>query len=368
MYWGHSKIYPNQYILLIGSSGRSRKGEALNRILDITSNTELNSVSSSITRESFISTFIESSEVVTNHETGEVESQCALFCVSEELAVLLGQKNTKFLADLTDWYDSRDSWSYRTMSRGSETIEGVCLNLLGASAPDWLSSIFPIEAIGGGFTSRCILVVERDKGKIIADPNLYPVDRDLQEDLIIDLQHIQTLTGEFRFSEEAHKDYVAWYTNQEENLKRGISPIHDPRFGGYVSRRATHVKKVGMVMSASRGDDLVINSSDFKRARVILENTEKKMASAFNTLGEAKFAKSSTDILNYIMSKGKVSRAVVMRNFYLDVDAWALEQIEVILTRMKVIKVLHNPTGDEVYYEYIRKDLEGEFDGDAAKN
>ena len=30
MKWGHSDIYPNQYIVLIGPSGQSRKGEAVN--------------------------------------------------------------------------------------------------------------------------------------------------------------------------------------------------------------------------------------------------------------------------------------------------------------------------------------------------
>ena len=354
MYWGHTVIWPNQYIILIGSSAQSRKGEALSRIADITDSTELNLVSSSITREAMIQTFVTNQQIITNPATGDVSNQCALYCVSQELAVLLGQKNIKFLADLTDWYDSKDRWSYRTMSRQDEIIEGVCLNLLGASAPDWLSSIFPVEVVGGGFTSRCILIVEKNKGKIVADPNLYPVDRDLQEDLIYDLQRIQQLTGEFRFSQEAHDTYVAWYTQQEENMKRGISPIQDPRFGSYMGRRATHIKKVGMAISASRGDDMIINSNDFDRACTILEAAEKKMSSAFNVLGEAKFVKSSTDILNFIQSRGRVSRSVVMRLFYRDVDAWSLEQIEVILQRMKVLKIYSDPAGNEVYYEYVK--------------
>lgn len=357
MYWQPRMIYPNQYIVLIGPSGRSRKGEAINLGLDIIRHVEeVNFASASMTREALIQTMIESEKTYEDKTSGNPVTQCAIYCVSEELSVFLGQRDIKFLADLTDWYDSRDLWSYRTRSRGTEEISGVCLNLLGASAPDWLGSIFPAEAVGGGFTSRCILVVERNKGKIIADPTKFEFDLKLRDNLLHDLNKITELNGEFRFTTEAKEEYVRWYTSQEEGLKRGISPVPDSRFGGYVSRRATHIKKVSMALSASRGSDLIVNKNDFTRAVKILTTAEKNMASAFETVGEGKYTKQTSEVIMFIKEKKEVTRSQILRRFYADVDSWTFEKIEILIRQMRMVIVTDQADGDRRYTYVEKKD------------
>ena len=55
MPWGHEKIYPNMYILLIGPSGKCRKGTAMGMGRDlITAVQGISLVSESITREALI--------------------------------------------------------------------------------------------------------------------------------------------------------------------------------------------------------------------------------------------------------------------------------------------------------------------------
>ena len=167
--WGHDTIYPNMYIVLIGPSGRARKGTAMNIGKDILKDIGISMTSESITREALIR---DMKDAVTNFPdatTGKVRFHCSLTALSEELSVFLGQNDIKFLADLTDWYDSRDSWTYRTKGSGTDKIQGVCFNILGATAPDWLQSILPQEAVGGGFTSRIIFVVEETKAGIHMD-------------------------------------------------------------------------------------------------------------------------------------------------------------------------------------------------------
>ena len=347
--WGHSKIYPNMYVILIGPSGQTRKGEALNIGRDFVDNLGIPTVSQSIIREALVRSIGNSLSSFPDPDTGIMEWHCSATCISDELSVFLGQKHIKFLADLTDWYDSRDVWTYETKHQGTDRLMGVCFNLLGATAPDWLPSILPQEAVGGGWTSRTIFVVEEYKGKVIANPNLIGIDEKLREGLNADLEQIHLLTGEMKFDDHALDSYIEWYTRQEKGIKKGVFPVPDPRFAGYTARRATHIKKVCMALSASRGDDMIVTLKDFNRGVAILEATEKKMSRAFGGLGKARFADITNAVLNYIMARKKVRRSEVLRRFMGDVDSWSLEQIEKVLQQMKVVTVTYTDDGDAVY-------------------
>src|SRR5690606_41030710 len=103
---------------------------------------------------------------------------------------------------------------------GKDHLTGVCFNLLGATAADWLQSILPEEAVGGGFTSRIIFVVEEKKGKIIPEYSVTKEQLELKSALVHDLQQILLMAGEMRFEEKARKAYEAWYLDQERKMDR----------------------------------------------------------------------------------------------------------------------------------------------------
>ena len=144
--------------------------------------------------------------------------------------MFLGQGDIAYLSNLTDWYDSKDDWEYETVGRGKDTLQGLCLNLMGGTAPDWIQSMIPQEALGGGFTSRIIFIVEEVKRKII--PKYIPTqaEKDLQEVLQRDIDRISQLAGEVTFTEEAEKLYIDWYVEQDTQLSAGKPAISDPRF------------------------------------------------------------------------------------------------------------------------------------------
>jgi len=356
--WGHSKIYPNMYVVLIGPSGQTRKGEALNIGREFIDTLGIPTISQSIIREALVRALADNLSSFPDPDTGLMEWHCSATCISDELSVFLGQKHIKFLADLTDWYDSRDVWTYETKHQGTDRLMGVCLNLLGATAPDWLPSILPQEAVGGGWTSRTIFVVEEYKGKVVADPNIVGINKPLKENLEADLEQIHLLTGQIVFSDKALVAYIEWYKRQEAGIKKGIFPVPDPRFAGYTARRATHIKKVCMALSASRGDDMIVTLEDFNRGVAILEATEKKMSRAFGGLGKARFADITNSVLNYIMARKKIRRSELLRRFRGDIDSWSLEQIERVLEQMKVIGITITDDGD-IEYKYIGGDNEG---------
>lgn len=348
--WGYEVLYPNMYIVLVGPSGKCRKGSAMNLGKDIITGLGIKVTSESITREALIRSMKRAVVNYIEPDTGVVRFHCSLTAMSQELSVFLGQNDVKFLADLTDWYDSLDNWVYETKTSGVDEIKGVCFNLLGATAPDWLQSILPEEAIGGGFTSRIIFIVEEQKRKTIPLPVVSERLSSLREALREDLERIATLAGEFEFTGETKELYSAWYQKEDDKIKAGNPAIDDPRFAGYCERRATHIRKLCMLFSASRGEDLLIMADDFSRAMDVLMSAEKKMSMVFSGLGSTPYAKITEKILTFFKERKQVSRSELLIVFYRDLDMTILDTIEKTLVAMKVIKVDVRTQEGEVYY------------------
>lgn len=355
--WGYETIYPNLYIVLIGPSGRCRKGTAMRLGFEIIKDLGIKIVSESITREKLIRNMKEAVDNFIDPQTRRLQYHCSMTCMSEELSVFLGQSDVKFLADLTDWYDSKDKWTYDTKGSGTDSIQGICFNLLGATAADWLVSILPQEAIGGGFTSRIIFVVEENKRKTNPKPKVTDRTYKLMEALRKDLESIGTLAGQFVFTPETEEMYIAWYQEQDRLTNNGKPAINDPRFSGYCERRATHLRKLCMIFAASRGNDMTITPDDFARALNTMQAVEVKMVKVFSGMGTARYSQVTEKILTYIASKkgAKVARSELLMLFYRDLDMETLNIIEQTLDAMKVIKITMDPQKAENYYEYIRK-------------
>jgi len=350
MVWGHETIYPNQYIVLVGPSGKSRKGVAIGIARDLMQSVRISITAQRITREALYKFMKDSTVAFTDKTTRRYKFQCPVTAIATELQVFLGMKNVEFLAELTDWYDSLDEWTYETKWSGVDRIIGMCFNLLGGTAPDWLPSILPAEAVGGGFTSRIIFVVEEAKGKTVTNPNKYKEDLKLRDDLAYDLEQILLLSGEMKFTDEALAVYEKWYGEEDERLNLGTQDIVDPRLAGYNSRRATHVKKISMAISASRSNDLVITLEDFDRALTLMTTTEKKMPRVFTGLSRGRFAEAIEDVLYILASRRVITRSQILRENYLKIDTFVMDAVETMLEEMQVIKIDRTKgLGDKIY-------------------
>jgi hypothetical protein len=269
--------------------------------------------------------------------------------LSEELSVFLGQQNVKFLADLTDWFDCSDQWTYRTKGSGTDKLVGVCVNILGATAPDWLRSILPQEAFGGGFTSRVIFVVEESKKQIVADPRIPEDVLAIRPSLIADLEQIAAMAGEMIFLQETMDIYTKWYIQQSK-----APAIKDPHFAGYCERRAVHVLKLSMVLSASRSSDRIIRPEDFNRALALLESVEPKMPRAFMGLGRAKYSEMTAQLYTYLQKVNRASQAEILDKFDVDLDEYTLQLVMKTLAARKAVKITYDTERGETYYTFIK--------------
>ena len=352
--WGFECIYPNFYIVLVGPAGKSRKGVALGIAKNILIGVPGVSVApEASTRESMILSMKRANSNYEDPQTGKIKVHCSLTAFSEELSVFLGQNDIKLLANLTDWYDSKDNWSYETVGRGRDALEGLCFNLLGATAPDWIQSMLPQEAIGGGFTSRVIFIVEEKKGKTVPKHHLTDGELELGEILQRDLERISQMRGQFHFSPAGEDAYTNWYTEQDKLMASGQMAVEDNRFGAYCERRATHLRKLMMVLSASRSDELIIELEDFDRAVKILTHAERKMGWTFGGLGAARNSGAQQKIMDFIQKVGVTTRSVILAKFYRDVDSVTMMDIEKTMEEMKVISVQYNLTTKDKTYRWV---------------
>lgn len=354
--WGLGRIiYPNLYVVLVGPSGRTRKGvaigiakEFLKKITTITVTPE-----SSSGRQAMILAMKRANVNWQDPTDGKIKFHCAVTAFSEELSVFLGQGDIAYLSNLTDWYDSKDEWEYETVGRGKDALTGLCLNLMGGTAPDWIQSMIPQEALGGGFTSRIIFIVEEAKRKIVPKYIPTPEEDALAEVLTRDLERISQLSGEMTFTPDAEELYVKWYIEQDLALSNGKPAISDPRFAGYCERRATHLQKLMLLCSASRGDDLKINVDDFNQAMKHLTDAELTMPKTFGGLGKSRISDESDVIINYIKKIGTTTRKHVLSKFYRDIDPMTLANLEVLMTQMGVVKITLIPAEADKMYQWI---------------
>lgn len=351
--WGLGQvIYPNIYVVLIGPSGRTRKGVAIGIAKDLLKQVPGITVTpeSSSGRQAMILAMKRASVNFQDPTDGKVKYHCAVTAFSEELSVFLGQGDIAYLSNLTDWYDSKDDWEYETVGRGKDTLHGLCLNLVGGTAPDWIQSMIPHEAVGGGFTSRIIFIVEEKKRKIVPEHTMTLREIELNEKLGRDLERISKLSGEIMMSREAKERYVKWYVEQSAQADAGILAIDDPRFAGYNERRATHIRKLLLICCAARGDDLCVNGEDFDRALRLLQDAEVNMHKTFGGFGRNKNSDATEAIRTYIEKIGITTRKMVLSRFYRDVDATTMTIIEETLRQAGVIQVKLVPgTQDKSY-------------------
>jgi hypothetical protein len=319
--WGTLTFYPNIYVVLVGPSG-CRKGTAMGPGFNMLQEIGIRMAAEATTRESLIRELKTSSDTTLNPESGSMIMHSSLTIYSQELTVFLGYNNMQLISDLTDWYDCRTKWIYRTKNSGTDDITGVWVNLFGATTPALLQTTLPSDAIGGGLTSRIIFVYEAKKGKIVPIPFLTEEQQELRPRLMHDLENIHMLSGQYRYSADFIDHYMIWYLKQEEN-----PPFTDERLAGYLERRANHVLKLCMILSASRANELYLTPHDLYRAIEILRLAEVNMPRVFAGIGHAQHAAVMSRIIAALEIAGEMSNQEILSRFAHDIDSWGLSKV-----------------------------------------
>ena len=335
------RIYPNQYIILVGPSA-VRKGVAQWHAENLMEKSGLNLGTNTATRQNLVMQFNSFAETVLINGHSYIQSPMTI--VSREAYTLLGQRDSDKLSDFTDWYECKPTWSKGTNIRGGEIVEGMCFNLLAATTPNQIPVMLPPFAIDSGFSPRCIWVYASNKSRIIASTELEAkkefgfqsyeeyekYHNGLERKLIAWIKKLKQINGRFTYSPEAEEARAEWYTEYNEEWQAGRPPIDDRNMEAYLGRRETHLRKLCMIMSAGRRLTKLITLKDFQDALMILEEAERRMPKAFRGIGTVPFAETMAKCYQLIVnSKARgVLRSEIMKIHHRNITPAIMQQMQ----------------------------------------
>jgi len=357
VYWelGLRKTYSNLYIIFVGKSGLG-KSQAMLPAMSLFRELGFPIVASATTKEALVAFMHKKGKTKFMNAQGEEEEQAAIQIFSAELVALLGEKNMLFLGWMTDWYDSSDNWDYETKTQGSYHLEGLCPNMLGATAPEWIDVMIPVQAHSGGFTSRTIFIVATKKDHLNPRPKYDAWHKQRYKDLVHDLEQISKLAGVIDVDPQTWEIFDEFYMTQEKALQEGKLPEHitDPGLEGYVTRRPMLLQKLSMIMSVSRSNTLLVKKKDIKKAKRILIHAEKDMAKVFRGLGKASSSTPIFIIETLLKENERISRARLLKALTREFEFDAIETAIKILEEMGRIQTSLSTEDNNVYYRLIK--------------
>lgn len=340
-------VNTNFYIVLVGPSATG-KGTAMAFAEDIITQIPSIRLSAQATSlQALIRRMKETNLTDVDIETGQQLFHSSMTIFSNEFTVFLGYKNNELISTLCDWFDCKERWTYDTIKRDKEEIVGVWVNLLAGTTPDNIQSALPLEAIGGGLTSRIIFVNEEKRDKLVVFPGMTEAQIQLQQMLIRDLEQVSLMAGEYRATQGALGYYHDWCVNADGN-----PPFQDKKFDGYLGRRRKHLLSLAMVCAAAKRNDLIIYEDDIARASTLLLEVENKMGTIFRGIGKSDISSLFNDaILFFESSTNKdIPLWVFYRRFEGDADKIMLERLLTTLEIAKYVQVIRRPGVDSIIH------------------
>jgi hypothetical protein len=272
------QLFPNLYIIAIAPPGVGKTlitGTTQEFIMELP---EHHLAPSSVSRASLVDALVLAErKVVQPQATPPVLSFNSLAVVQNEMGVFLPAYDTEFMAVLTDLYDCRNFSEKKRGNDINNKLTAPQLNMFAATTVSYMADTMPEGAWDQGFLSRSILVYS---GEVIKRSLWDTIDKSdtLRNDLVHDLKQIGSMNGRFLFEPEAAGAIDAWH-------QAGGPPTPDhPKLQHYNSRRTTHLLKLCMVASASRGNDFIITTEDYHRALDWLLEAEMYMPDIFKSM------------------------------------------------------------------------------------
>lgn len=271
------QLFPNTYILLIGSPG-SGKGNAMKYLAQWLKDFDgefFRMAPDGLTKRAFYMT-LEGAKVMPGGDPNNEQHSLTAFI--EELGVFLHPGDNDFVYALCHVYDCPKKFHYKTASAGENFANNACFTMLSACTPKALRDIYTEDAMELGISARTIIVYADDKIEVPIFGKPENHDK-LAKDLKYDLARMLETEGEYQFDEEAAQALVDWAATDFAPKPK------DSRFEHYNSRRFVQIVKLCMICALSKRDDPIILIEDFNQARDMLLECERYMPKAIETLG-----------------------------------------------------------------------------------
>lgn len=307
--FGQFRIFPNQYIMLIGDPG-TRKSTAVKMAKKLLAATGYDKFAAEKTYKEKFLMDLEGAE----EEDTEVRGAAVMESVLGESVTLTEPKEVFIVADefndfmrtgdldfhsmlgtLWDWDDESTPYKHRLKNSKSVSVYQPTINLLSGNTHTGFSEMFPPQALGQGFLSRMLLIYSDPSLKRFPFPSM-PDEKKKKElvDTLIKIKHLAI--GAIEITPKAKEMLAVLYNTYEG--------FDDIRFTSYFTRRYTHLIKLCMLCAVTRLSKL-IGPQDVLLANTILTYAEHLMPRALGEFGKAKNADVSNRIIQMLMRATK---------------------------------------------------------------
>lgn len=305
-------FYPNIYVLLVSLPGDG-KSIALNKAVGLLqemngkrNENRLNVMPNQVTEAKFIELMGNGRSFVDNSSGKELTyMQNAGYYYASEASNSLKNVFGDFIACLTDFYDCPPLWSRATKKDGKTIVlKNVCVNLLAGSTFDYLGKLVSDDNIMGGFASRLLYIVSRNKE--ITDQSFQlgqigPEEKQLRstyrDALVSDLHQISQLTGPVFATPEFGKAWEAWWPSFERQRRSMASE----KAQSIMARTNTNVLKVAILLSAAESNDKMLKLHHWEKALALVQGVQEQAPGIFRESRAKATDKTGGNVTNAIM-------------------------------------------------------------------
>ena len=311
--YGLDNIYPNLYLLIIANPGERKAGPPTlaKRMLE---EIQVPVAVDSSSKRALTEELAETTKTQSFPWKGKQRSMASLAIVSKEMSSLLAVDPKGIIEVLTDLYDSHETWKYKTSGKGEDFLYNVCVSCFIVTTSTWFMNNLPMEAIGGGYTSRHAIITGEKFYKSVPWPP--PLSDRLYRKLVTDLNHIRAdLVGEIEVTPEAKTLFTSWY----DKIPKLRETIHEEKVQGFLNRMHVITLKVATALHTAYSDELVILEGDMREAIRLVSDTIKSSIKAFSGHGSSPFGPQIQRIMGQIRTLGEVTEKELLAMNFSDV-------------------------------------------------
>ena len=345
--------YPNLYVLLV-SYPAVGKTTAMDRGVDLLEdvkkiyNPALRFIPNQVTEASFID-LMKTSELVMIDNRFEIVHTSGYFYASEASSSALQNTHGDFIASLTAMYDCPKTFRKKIKGEKFEVeIINACMNVLAGTTFDFLKNMIDEKSVMGGFASRLIYIVNKDR--LVRETKYDYIKKDndeLRQKLLEDLVQIHKIAGPViptaAFKREVEK--------AQPEFDRFLHKLESPRMESLMARRLTNTIKLSMILAIAESNELVVDAKHFHEAKELVEATSKDNALVISSALMAN--KSSQDsfttfILQTMKYQGHVKPLTELKRDFLKFggDVSRFDATVQMLVGAQVLEVISNDSGN----------------------
>ncbi len=342
-------IYPNLYILLVGTAALTNKSTAAQyaqKLLKGVPNVRV--LPENMTAAALLNRMAANS--TTTHVTvGNFSYPYGgnLIYATEAINVLGRSKWGNMTDLLTELYDNYpygwnmdDPWTKETLQGGQVKIYNQCINLLGCTTPEGLlSKIVHKNEIDSGFASRVCFVYE-ESGSNKSYTWLSDENAELNEARLSALRNrlieINKLSGAVRVSPDVMSRHVAFMSENEAYVKR----LGTHKLKSFYGRKGTHILKLAMILSISESNKLEVNMTHWNLAHEYISGIETKYKKLFMGVGNNRYAGIVSTVWEYLEHNESFTMSELTNELWEDFDADTIRNgVQTLITMKRIVLV-----------------------------